>query len=169
MPIRIAQIDDARQIAEIQVTSWRAAYRGMLADVELESLSVEKSTELWRERLSEPGEAISLVLVLGDHRAGWMTVGSACDSDCNPQQTQRVYAIYLRPEYWGQGHGKELYLAGEDQMRKTGAVAAVLWVLRDNVRARRFYEAQGFSLDGSERCHEGDPEIVEVRYRKVFR
>jgi len=32
-----------------------------------------------------------------------------------------VYAIYLRSEYWSQGHGKELYLATEDQMRRRGA------------------------------------------------
>jgi ribosomal protein S18 acetylase RimI-like enzyme len=81
-----------------------------------------------------------------------------------------VYAIYLRSEYWGQGHGKALYLATENQMRRRDAIDAVLWVLRDNVRARRFYEAQGFTLDQSrpEQNRIGDPSLVEVRYRKVL-
>jgi ribosomal protein S18 acetylase RimI-like enzyme len=168
MPIRTARFEDAHEIAEVHVASWRAAYRGILPDSLLDSLSVEKWTELWQERLSAVGETSNFVLVRVDQIVGWVAVGPARDSDCNPQQTQQVYGIYLRSEYWGRGHGKSLYSAGEDQMRQSGAIEAVLWVLRQNLRARRFYESQGFALDpiGTERHHNGDPSIVEVRYRK---
>jgi ribosomal protein S18 acetylase RimI-like enzyme len=66
------------------------------------------------------------------------------------------------------GTGQALYSVGEDKMRQNGAIDAVLWVLRDNLRARRFYEARGFPLDPArpERNHNGDPSMVEVRYRK---
>jgi hypothetical protein len=63
-----------------------------------------------------------------------------------------------------------LYMAGENQMRQSGGIDAVLWVLRDNLRARRFYESRGFASDpaGTERNHNGDPSMVEVRYRKTL-
>ena len=39
-----------------------------------------------------------------------------------------------------------------------------LWVLRDNARARRFYEGHGWRADGTERVAGG---VVEVRYRRA--
>jgi GNAT superfamily N-acetyltransferase len=109
-------------------------------------------------------------LPLGQRLIGLVAAGPARDRDCDSLRTQEVYAIYLRSEYWGQGHSKALYLATENQMRRSGAIDAVLWVLQDNVRARRFYEPQGFTLDQSrpEQNHNGDPSLVEVHYRKVF-
>jgi RimJ/RimL family protein N-acetyltransferase len=116
------------------------------------------------------GETTNLVLALGQRLIGLAAAGPARDGDCDPLRTREVYAIYLRSEYWGQGHGKALYFAIENQMRRSDAIDAVLWVLRDNARARRFYEAQGFTLDQScpERNHDGDPSLVEVRYRKAL-
>jgi len=60
MPIRAARFEDAQQIAEVHVASWQVAYRGILSDSLLDSLSVEAWTEQWQERLSrrrndEPG------------------------------------------------------------------------------------------------------------------
>jgi RimJ/RimL family protein N-acetyltransferase len=56
--------------------------------------------------------------------------------------------------------------AGVESMRASGYRDAVLWVLEDNPRARRFYEREGWSLDGGRK----DAEFVgmrvpEVRYR----
>lgn len=170
MAIRTARLEDARQIAELHVHSWRAAYRGIVPDSLLDSLSVEAWAERWQERLSRAGETTNLVLALGQRLIGLAAAGPARDADCDPLRTREVYAIYLRSEYWGQGHGKALYFAIENQMRRSDAIDAVLWVLRDNVRALRFYEAQGFTLDQScpARNHNGDASLVEVRYRKAL-
>jgi hypothetical protein len=44
-------------------------------------------------------------------------------------------------------------------------VSIVLWVLRDNVEARRFYEARGWTLTGEELLEEHSGfTIPEVRY-----
>ena len=51
-------------------------------------------------------------------------------------------------------------------LRAGGFVSASLWVLEDNPRARRFYEREGWTLDGERREEEflGAP-VTEVRYR----
>jgi ribosomal protein S18 acetylase RimI-like enzyme len=166
--LRVAQLEDARQIAEVHVATWQAAYRGILPDSTLDEVSVEARTELWQERLSQKGDATTLVLLVDGKIVGWIGLGPARDLDCDPVRTQQVYGLYLLADYWGQGHGKRLYGTGEDRMRQSGATEAILWVLRDNVRARRFYEGQGFSLDEtrSEQAYQGDPSMIEVRYRK---
>jgi hypothetical protein len=48
-----------------------------------------------------------------------------------------------------------------------GFTAATLWVLESNARARRFYEACGWSADGTAKVDDsrGFP-LSEVRYRR---
>jgi hypothetical protein len=41
-----------------------------------------------------------------------------------------------------------------------------LWVLRDNWRARRFYERAGFAPDGATNVLTGLGDVLEVRYRQ---
>ena len=47
----------------------------------------------------------------------------------------------------------------------SGSSEASLWVLEDNARARRFYEARGWRADGAARPWHTDLPLVEVRYR----
>jgi RimJ/RimL family protein N-acetyltransferase len=49
-----------------------------------------------------------------------------------------------------------------------GYQAITLWVLRDNQRARRFYERAGFLPDGATNVLNGLGGIIEVRYRRVL-
>jgi RimJ/RimL family protein N-acetyltransferase len=45
----------------------------------------------------------------------------------------------------------------------------LLWVLKGNTRARRFYERQGFAADGAEEPFEVDGvPVPEVRYTKAL-
>jgi ribosomal protein S18 acetylase RimI-like enzyme len=52
-----------------------------------------------------------------------------------------VYAISVDPRRWGEGIGRELLSASEEATRELSYREAGLWVLEDNPRARRFYEA----------------------------
>jgi GNAT superfamily N-acetyltransferase len=166
MLIRPARFDDAHALAEVHVSSWRAAYRGIVADSILDDLSVEAWTERWRQRISAETATRTLVLTSEETVIGFATVGPARDSDCSADETQEVYAIYLRSEYWRHGYGRRLYLASEEQMRRSGANGAVLWVLRDNARARRFYEGQGYTVDRVQPKRTRQLNLAELRYRK---
>jgi RimJ/RimL family protein N-acetyltransferase len=44
----------------------------------------------------------------------------------------------------------------------------VLWVLRDNTRARRFYERAGFAPDGATDVLDRLGGVTEVRYRRAL-
>ena len=53
------------------------------------------------------------------------------------------------------------------ELQGRGFGEAVLWVLRGNLRARRFYERGGFVLDGAAKLKSKGQGITldEVRYR----
>jgi RimJ/RimL family protein N-acetyltransferase len=56
--------------------------------------------------------------------------------------------------------------AGLAAMRARASGDAVLWVLEDNPRARRFYEREGWALDGERKDDEYlGIRVAEVRYR----
>jgi GNAT superfamily N-acetyltransferase len=69
---------------------------------------------------------------------------------------RELHALYVLPAYWSRGIGGRLVAAA-------GPVRE-LWVLRDNARARCFYERHGWRPDGAEAAPDGAP---EVRYRRA--
>ncbi len=52
--------------------------------------------------------------------------------------------LYVEPERWGSGIGTTLHDAAVVDLTGRAFPAATLWVLEDNVRARRWYERLGW-------------------------
>ena len=153
MEIRRASVSDAAEIAAVHVRTWQAAYQNVFGTERLAGLDTPRRIAGWTRALEE-GESI---FVADDDGSvvGFVALG-ACE----------VRAIYALPEAWGSGAGPDLMRAAIAQLRDDGCVEAFLWVLEDNPRARRFYEREGWSLDGGRR--EGEHlglETAEMRYR----
>jgi len=155
--IRPGTADDAAGVARVQVETWQAAYAHALPAEQLEALSVQEAAE--RHRRWPP----TFVAEDGSQIVGFVGVGSSRD----PGTDGELFAIYVLPEYWGTGVGRELIKAGEEELRRLGHRDAILWVLDDNPRARRFYEIAGWLPDGSARqIRLFGFDIAEVRYAK---
>jgi len=58
----------------------------------------------------------------------------------------RIEALYVVPECWGTGVAEVLY----GRAASIAGPKATLWVLRDNVRGRRFWERRGWRATGEE-------------------
>lgn len=57
--------------------------------------------------------------------------------------------IYVTPNAWGRGGGRHLMDAAQASLKAAGFTTATLWVLEANLRARGFYERQGWAPDGA--------------------
>ena len=68
------------------------------------------------------------------------------------------------PAEWGRGAGAALHDEAVALLRSDGASIAQLWVLEENERARRFYEARGWRDDGGRSRSEFPPHPLELRY-----
>ncbi len=65
--------------------------------------------------------------------------------------------------------GRALLTEVTGRCAAAGLPRMFLWVLRENARARRFYEAAGFAADGAEEPFEvGGVEVPEVRYVRTL-
>lgn len=166
MKVRAATASDARAIAEIRVASWRATYAGIVPAAILEQMNVDRNEAWVARRIAAPEGRITLVVEGPDGRmAGYALAAPTADEDV--AGLGEVEAIYLRPDARGQGLGAPLLAAAVAALAGAGFTAAVLWVLTDNLPARRFYERAGFEVDGTARMldFDGTP-IEEIRFRR---
>jgi GNAT superfamily N-acetyltransferase len=146
--LRRAGEPDVEAIAGIHVRSWQWAYRGLIPDAGLDSLTVAERLPGWRSALG-PGTVHRVWLAEQDGRGvGFAAWGPVRDADLDPA-TAELYAIYLDPAAAGTGVATALMAAAAGEMRQQGRARAVLWVLAANPRARRFYERGGWVVDGS--------------------
>jgi RimJ/RimL family protein N-acetyltransferase len=148
--IRAGTPDDADATARVHVESWAAAYT-------LHGPTFEQRLDL-HTRFPP-----SFVAEADGEIAGFVGVGPSRDADADGE----LYTIYVHPQHWGRGVGRELIGAGEKRMRELGYRRVILWVLDGNERAQRFYESAGWIADGERRTLELlGQSVPEVRYAK---
>ncbi|HTX96436.1 MAG TPA: GNAT family N-acetyltransferase [Mycobacterium sp.] len=162
--VRAAVAADALQVAGVHVRSWQSAYRGLLAQEYLDSLQPEVLARRYtfgRAGLRMPS---TVVAVDGSVVCGFATTGLCSDNDLS--NVGELMALYVDPASLRTGVGRLLMAAGWERLRRVGVTEAVLWVLNENVRARQFYERDGWWLDGTCRTETfGDSRVQQVRYR----
>ena len=166
---RLAIGEDAEGVARVHVSSWQIAYWGILPDDYLDSLKWERRFDFWSRELVEPGRQGSRtwVLVAGAAVLGFASTGPARDDDRQSSGAWELYGIYLAPDRWGHGNGRRLLETALADIPDQVADVS-LWVLAENVRARRFYERLGFATDGCVRVDTlGGLDVAEVRYLRA--
>lgn len=159
---RWAVLEDAAELADIHITAWQHAYRGILEGAFLDGLDRERRASWWRRFI---GDGARVHVVEREKVVGFCHAGASDEPEWG-----EIFSIYVHPEYWGAGSGRELLAAGEATLRTDGYEKAWLWVLERNARARRFYERQGWQLGMPIRVEDiGGTQVTEVRYEKDLR
>lgn len=144
--------EEIRGKAFVHWRTWHEAYPGLVSDEYLDRLTLEKCEDMasqWPEN--------TLVALDGDRVTGFVSYG---DRGEERPDAGEIFAIYVLPEYWGTGTGAALMKAALERL--AGYPEIGLWVLKDNGRAIRFYEKQGFSPDG-ETLWSGNVQAWEIR------
>jgi len=159
--VRDARSDDAEPIATAHVAAWRVAYRGLVADEILDGRAfAETRLAGWTRATGgalrpedDPHQRL-LVPEVDGVVVGFGIFGRERPPDTGPERGE-IYGFYLDPETWGTGVADTLMEACTEALRSR-FTEAILWVLRDNPRARRFYERTGWS------CGVGDEVVVDT-------
>lgn len=163
---RRAEPADAVAIAELNVSAWRATYRGLIPDAFLDSMDARQIAGPLREVMARPDTDVMVAVDAHNILCGFGLLAPSRDSDA-ASNTGEIVAIYVDPDRWRSGVGSALL---DDLIRAAGARACAsvtLWVLSGNQRARAFYEARGFVVDGTEKSEQKWGGLVrEIRYAR---
>ncbi|WP_270886031.1 GNAT family N-acetyltransferase [Pedococcus sp. 5OH_020] len=144
--------DDAEELASVHIQAWREAYGGLLPERFYDDAARDRKRVMWSGLLAggDAGERVRVARHEG-RIVGLVARGPATEHQGHPpRRGEQLYALYVLSTCYGDGVGQALLdeaLSGRP---------AQLWVAKENRRARRFYEKNGFAYDGTEQV---DPDL----------
>lgn len=163
--VRSARDSDASKIAQVHVNTWKEAYAGLLDSNFLDGMTVSRMTRHWRRAFDQKGADLDdaiYVAATDKDVVGFVTI-SACRDVFAPWEAE-VTMLYILDEYRGAGIGRALMKTAADHALSRGMFSGGLWVLRDNLHARGFYEALGGDRCGRKMDTVGGRSVPLVGY-----
>ena len=170
-----------RDMSHLHALGWRAAYRDSIpADYMAREITDERWVPVFRQNYGE-GRYHGLLLYDGEQPLCCATYGparvdqSAGDTICDFSSPDlaawgELVSLYAHPYHWGQGHGSVVIEEVLRRLNAAGYPGCFLYVLRENKRARRFYEKHGFAWDGHSLNVNlaSDTTLTDLRYCRLF-
>jgi GNAT superfamily N-acetyltransferase len=167
--IREMALADCDRVAEIRVRGWQSAYARMIPQSYLDGLDAAEESPRHRARFEQPAKGmVNLVAEWDGEVVGWACHGPYRDGEVRTEEAE-LYAIYVHPDRITRGVGGALLRESTLRCAAAGHPRMLLWVLKENKGARRFYEHAGFTPDGTEEPFDVDGvAIPEVRYVRAL-
>jgi GNAT superfamily N-acetyltransferase len=173
--VRPAAPADAVEVARVQGTTWRAAFRGVLPDAVLDGWDAAAAEAAWAAAVTAPPTPAHGVLVALD---GGRVVGFAAygppevgpDDRPHPAGPTTELSVLLVEPRWGRrGHGSRLLAAVADLALGSGAARLQAWVAEDDAVTAGFLESAGWARDGWARTLDaaGTP-LRELRWHTLL-
>jgi ribosomal protein S18 acetylase RimI-like enzyme len=145
--IRRAGQGDVAALARVHVACWHESYDGLVPASILNAFSVARGEAVWGRILAEPAAFNGARVVVAELDRQLVGFGSCC-AQRSAQLAAAGYdgevsSIYLLREFQRRGLGSQLMHVLAADLLGRGFATLSLWVLRDNARARAFYERCG--------------------------
>ena len=137
--------EEIRGKAYVHWRAWHEAYPEWVSREYLDKLTLERC-----EKMAFNWPDNTLIAKDGDCVVGFVSWG---EREEESPGIGEIFALYVQSEHYGTGLGHRLMEAGLEQLKDYPQVR--LWVLKENKRAIRFYEKNGFHPDGTESFHSG--------------
>lgn len=149
--VRKATKKDISRIAEIIIFGKRVAYRSIFQNdvVSFQEMQVIPLGEEYKEN----PEMLEHMLVFEDGIVKGVI-------NCKPVGDEvEICEFYVEPFFKGQGIGRKLLEHVIAESKESGKSRIFLWVLEENLSARRFYEANGFCASDKTCLVEGTDKV----------
>ena len=177
--VRPARSVDADEIARIQLSTWRTAYRRMLPAQVLNQIEVAYLARGWREAIAAPPSPrprgrVGLEQAEEDYLVGFAASGPADEEALAPQEKPgdlgddvvAVTDLLVEPRWGRRGHGSRLLAASVEMWRADGFASAAAWAYDRDEATKKFLTSAGWAPDGAGRALDVDDLLVpQLRLR----
>jgi GNAT superfamily N-acetyltransferase len=180
--VRPARPEDAAEIARIQLSTWRSAYRRMFPPHVLAGLDEAYLAQGWSEAIeAAPSERHRVLIAVEQGDAATQVVGFAAGGPADeqalapeepplPDDVAAVTELLVEPRWGRRGHGSRLLSATVDLWREDGFTRAVAWAYEQDKAMRKFLGSAGWEPDGAGRALDVDDMLVpQVRLHVSLR
>lgn len=159
--IRRVQANDANTLAYIQTESWKSAFKNILSKEELDKYTnIDRAIELYNMILSKNiGNGFILTIDENPHCIAYWDKSR----DEEIEEYAEIICIHSLCNNWGKGYGSKMMDYILRDIKNNGFTKVMLWVFKENNRARKFYENHGFVLTEKSKKFS---DAIEVMYCK---
>ena len=158
--IRKAQIEDSKDIADIKVSEWKTAYRGIVDDDFLDNMNENIKIENIKNQIEN--------FIVAENDDGIVGFCSYIDYNRNPDKFPgvdcEICALYVKPNFKRNGVGRQLMKNAMLDLKNKKRRKVILGCLKENYPSRAFYEKMGGKYMQDEKIEIGGKEYDEVMY-----
>ncbi len=159
--IRKATIEDAFILADILSSSWSAAYKDIIPSHAIKARN-ERRFDMFKKTLME--EHSNYLAFDHEIAVGLFRISECLDKDI--KGAGEVVAIYVHPNYFRRGYGTKIMNYACQLLKDLSYSKVILWALEDNYNAKKFYEKQGFIMDGAKKEMNIGKPLIAIRFIK---
>ena len=165
LTIRKVKPEDARGWVILHNKVWRDAYSHIFPEEVFidREIKLEEKIKTFTDKMKNDSESMAYVAEYNGKIVGTMC-GSITSSYNHFDKYADLIGLYVDPKYQGLGIGSSLKNIFENWAIEHGATQYVIGVLKDNIKARKVYEAWGGKLSEFEE----DFVKLGVGYPEVF-
>ncbi|MBY0757781.1 GNAT family N-acetyltransferase [Sellimonas caecigallum] len=159
--IRNMEEKDIEGVAEVHVSSWKTAYRGIVQDRYLDAMKKEEKIVSYKKKqmdvrekflvAEQNGEIVGFCRYADDNRFS----ENMSDIDCE------IVALYVSPDKMYHGIGTKLFQAAVETFICQKKHKMIIWCLRENKSSKRFYEKMGGKMQREKKVCIGDKSYCE--------
>lgn len=161
--IRKVQAGDEKVLAYIQTKSWKAAFCDILSAEMLKKCTEITGNEEMYQNVIENNLANGSILTV-DEIPHCIAFWGRC-RDVKYSECAELICIHSLRDKWNKGFGTRMMQHILAEIKDAGYKKVVLWVFEQNIRARNFYEKQGFAATEHYKNFFG---AAEVLYEKTL-
>ncbi|MBR3324502.1 MAG: GNAT family N-acetyltransferase [Clostridia bacterium] len=160
--VRDVKKEDLHAVSEINVNGWKTAYRGIMDDSLLDSLSIDEN---YQRRLNDYMKNFFVVAEIENEVVGFCRFQKGNNyKERFPEIDCEINALYVKPEYKRNGIGRKIVNYVINELKNDGCSKMIIWCLKYNYPSRNFYEKMGGKYCGEKSFEKADKAYKEAGF-----
>lgn len=168
--IRYAELEDIENMIDVNLTTWRTTYAGIVNEDFLLKLemgrddSVKRAKNNFGKREIEGGKIYDCVATDEENVVGMLTYGKCREEDkLGLSNCGEVYAIYILKKYQQKGIGKKLINFAIEDLSNENYEKFIIWALKENPSVE-FYKKIGGKIRFKKDIKIGEQVLEEIGF-----
>lgn len=159
--IRKAIKDDSYNIAKLIVSGWQTAYKGLIKDEFLNSLSAGTMAPNWERNILSQDENMNIYVYEENNKIiGVIRFGKPTDN--LESYNAEIHAVYVEPTLKRKGIGSKLFKCAKNYFKERNKTNMIIWCLKDNIPSIKFYEKMGGTIVSARKTIIHNIEVEEI-------
>jgi ribosomal protein S18 acetylase RimI-like enzyme len=158
--IRLATLDDCKDLSVLKRQVWETTYRGIYSDEKIDGYNYESQEEKFKNLVKSKKQHL-YIATQNNNVVAYMCYGESL----RPFKTYKneIILFYIQKEHQGVGLGRALFEVGYNELKKLGTNQFIISCNKYNHPAQGFYEKMGGKLVHIDEDN-NDKSIPQVKY-----